>query len=100
MLAFYNEKEYNMHVYIVTYNKKTAARRARKQEDKKMPILQYKCKKCGKRFEELVKKYTDSVCCPDCGGETERDYSGEMYSSTGKRSKNCTGHCSTCGGCG
>ncbi|MGN1052511.1 MAG: FmdB family zinc ribbon protein [Candidatus Scatosoma sp.] len=89
-----------MRVYIVTYNKKTAARRARKQEDKKMPILQYKCKKCGKRFEELVKTYTDGVFCPDCGGETLRDYSGEMYSSTGKQRKKCTGHCSTCGGCG
>ena len=33
-----------------------------------MPILQYKCKKCGKKFEELVKVYTDKVVCPDCGG--------------------------------
>lgn len=38
-----------------------------------MPILQYKCKKCGKKFEELVKSYTDKMVCPDCGGETERD---------------------------
>ncbi|MGN1061660.1 MAG: FmdB family zinc ribbon protein [Candidatus Scatosoma sp.] len=89
-----------MRVYIVTYNEKAAARRARKQKDKKMPILQYKCKKCGKRFEELVKSYTDVVVCPDCGGETVRDYSGEMYSATGKQRKKCTGHCSTCGGCG
>ena len=54
---------------------------------------------CGKRFEELVKVYTDKVPCPDCGGETIRDYSGEMYSSTGKQTKKCTGHCATCGGC-
>ncbi len=64
-----------------------------------MPVLQYKCKKCGKRFEELVKVYTDPVRCPDCGGETERDYAGPMYSSTGKKSASCTGNCSTCGGC-
>ena len=36
-----------------------------------MPILQYKCKKCGKKFEELVRSHTDQVVCPDCGGETE-----------------------------
>ena len=52
-----------------------------------MPFLQYKCTKCGKRFEELVKVYTDKVVCPDCGGETERDYAGTMYSSTGKTTK-------------
>ena len=48
-----------------------------------MPLLQYKCKTCGKKFEELVRVYTDKVVCPDCGGETERDYSGTMYSATG-----------------
>lgn len=64
-----------------------------------MPILQYKCKICGKRFEELVKSYKDAVVCPDCKGETERDYAGAMYSSTGQTSKKCSGHCATCGGC-
>ena len=47
-----------------------------------MPILQYKCKKCGKKFEELVKSYTDKMVCPDCGGETERDYEGPVYYAT------------------
>ena len=65
----------------------------------KMPFLQYKCTACGKRFEELVKVYTDEVVCPDCGGKTERDYTGTMYSSTGQSSKKCTGNCKTCGGC-
>ena len=64
-----------------------------------MPFLQYKCTKCGKQFEELVAKYDDSVACPDCGGETKRDYTGTMYSSTGKQSKKCSGNCKTCGGC-
>lgn len=26
-----------------------------------MPLLQYKCAKCGEKFEELVKTYTDEV---------------------------------------
>ncbi len=64
-----------------------------------MPFLQYKCKNCGKRFDELVKSHLDKVACPDCGAETERDYSGAMYSATGKASKKCSGNCKTCGGC-
>ena len=52
-----------------------------------MPLLQYKCKTCGKRFDELVKSYLDEVKCPDCGGETARDYSGDMFSATGKQSQ-------------
>ena len=64
-----------------------------------MPILQYKCQKCGKRFEELVAKFDDPVRCPDCGEKCERDWSGEMFSSTGKKSKKCSGNCKTCGVC-
>jgi putative FmdB family regulatory protein len=64
-----------------------------------MALLQYKCKNCGKRFEELVKSYLDTVKCPDCFGETERDYTGEMFSATGQQTKKCSGNCKTCGGC-
>ncbi len=64
-----------------------------------MPLLQYECKECGKKFDELVQVYTDEVRCPACGGETKRDYAGAMYSSTGKASKKCSGNCKTGGGC-
>ena len=64
-----------------------------------MPLLQYRCPKCGKRFDEIVKKYTDEVNCPDCGGVAERSFCGEMYSATGKQTKKCSGNCKTCGGC-
>ena len=64
-----------------------------------MPFLQYKCTKCGKKFDELVKSYLDEVKCPDCDGETVRDYAGDMYSATGKQSKKCSGNCKTCSGC-
>ena len=64
-----------------------------------MPFLQYKCPKCNKRFDELVKSYTDEVKCPDCGETAARDYSGDMYSATGKQSKKCSGNCKTCSGC-
>lgn len=64
-----------------------------------MPILQYRCPMCGKEFEELVKKATDEVNCPDCGKPATRCYSGAMFSATGKPVKKCSGNCKTCGGC-
>lgn len=64
-----------------------------------MPVLQYKCKNCNERFDELVKSYLDEVKCPKCGGETARDYAGDMLSATGKPTKKCSGNCKTCGGC-
>jgi putative FmdB family regulatory protein len=64
-----------------------------------MPLLQYKCPKCNKNFEKLVKTFSVEVTCPDCGTVAERSYSGEMYSSTGVQYKKCSGNCKTCGGC-
>lgn len=64
-----------------------------------MPLLQYRCPKCGKQFDELVKNFTVEVTCPVCGQRAERRYSGEMYSATGKQIKKCSGNCKTCGGC-
>ncbi|MGN0823124.1 MAG: zinc ribbon domain-containing protein [Candidatus Gallimonas sp.] len=65
-----------------------------------MPLLQYVCPSCGKKFEELVKRYDRPVSCPACGSSAERDYSGEMFSATGKTVKKCSGNCKTCSGCG
>ena len=64
-----------------------------------MPILQYRCPRCGKQFDELVKHCEEEVLCPDCKVRAERDWAGKVYSATGKPVKNCSGHCSTCGGC-
>lgn len=65
-----------------------------------MPLLEYKCKKCGKIFDDLVKSCEQTVTCPDCGVVAERNYSGKVYSATGKQSGGCSGNCSTCKGCG
>ncbi len=65
-----------------------------------MPILEYKCPHCGKKFEELVKRYDEEVTCPVCKHRAEREWSGEMYSSTGKPPKHCNGDCKHCNGCG
>ena len=65
-----------------------------------MPLLQYKCPKCAKSFEELVKKFDDKVLCPYCGEVADRSYSGEMFTQTGKTTKKCSGDCKNCSGCG
>ncbi len=64
-----------------------------------MPILSYKCEKCGNCFEELVKKYDERVPCPKCGTPAVRTWYGCVYSATGKPPKKCSGKCSECSGC-
>jgi len=64
-----------------------------------MPFLQYKCKKCNKEFEELVKNNDCEVRCPNCNEIAVRSYSGEIFSATGKPTKKCNGNCKTCSGC-
>jgi len=31
-----------------------------------MPLYEYRCESCGKRFEELVMNSREKVSCPDC----------------------------------
>ncbi|WP_093393277.1 FmdB family zinc ribbon protein [Thermodesulforhabdus norvegica] len=32
-----------------------------------MPIYEYECPKCNCRFEQLVFRQSEKVCCPECG---------------------------------
>lgn len=64
-----------------------------------MPLLQYYCKDCDKHFEELVRKYDVEVVCPACKKPAQRDYSGSVYTATGKPAVHCSGNCKTCSGC-
>ncbi len=64
-----------------------------------MAFLQYKCNNCGLEFEELVKSSEQDVLCPKCKVKSERVYSGQMFSATGKTIKKCSGNCKTCSGC-
>ncbi|MDT8718676.1 zinc ribbon domain-containing protein [Clostridium sp. 19966] len=62
-----------------------------------MPLIDYKCKKCGENFFEIVKNDKDRVFCPKCGSEeAERVYKGKYY---GKNGGGCSGNCSGCAGC-
>lgn len=70
-----------------------------------MPIYEYKCKKCGHRFEELCRHGQKDIPCPVCGGaETCRLISafstcntGDTGASGGKACTGCAGgNCSSC----
>jgi len=37
-----------------------------------MPIYEYECEGCGKRFEELVAADAEPVPCPSCGSARTR----------------------------
>ncbi len=64
-----------------------------------MPVLQYVCPKCGRQFDELVRQYDEAVRCPACGEPAVREWSGTVYSATGKPTPHCSGNCKTCSGC-
>ncbi|MEG1547419.1 MAG: FmdB family zinc ribbon protein [Clostridia bacterium] len=62
-----------------------------------MPLLKFRCKACGKVFDELVRlSDVESQRCPDCGEKAERAYEGKCACSG---NSGCGGNCSCCGGC-
>jgi len=49
-----------------------------------MPLYEYRCRKCGHRFEELV-RFGETPSCPECSAaEPERLFSMSASVSTGK----------------
>jgi putative FmdB family regulatory protein len=43
------------------------------QEEHRVPIYEYECKKCGHRFEKIQKFSDDPIKeCPKCGGALEQ----------------------------
>ena len=62
-----------------------------------MPLIDYKCDKCGNSFFEIVSG-NEQVKCPKCGSEeVKREYKGKFY---GKNGGSCGGNCGGCAGCG
>lgn len=64
-----------------------------------MALIDFECKKCGKKFFEIIKpSEADKIKCPDCGGEVIRVYKEK---SIGKHSSGggCAGNCGSCSGC-
>lgn len=63
-----------------------------------MPFIELKCEECGQVYEELVKADGKYPVCKYCGGKTNQVYNGKLIIGACKKS-DCTGNCSTCGGC-
>jgi putative FmdB family regulatory protein len=63
-----------------------------------MPIYEYRCKKCGEEFEELVLGSDEDVACPKCAASSvERRMSAFAFKSGGKFSSSGGSGCSSCG---
>ncbi|MCX7883636.1 MAG: zinc ribbon domain-containing protein [Caloramator sp.] len=61
-----------------------------------MALIDFKCKKCGNEFFEIVKNVDEKITCPKCSSEkVERIYKGKFYGKGGS----CSGSCSGCSGC-
>lgn len=66
-----------------------------------MPIYDYKCARCGHRFDLLRSvSARDDVKCPKCGGEVSRVYEGKWCVGKRAASGGCSGNCQGCPGCG
>jgi putative FmdB family regulatory protein len=67
-----------------------------------MPIYEYQCRKCGEKFEKLVRSMTDStpVACAKCGSqETARALSLFAVGAEGA-GKSAPAGAPMCGRCG
>jgi len=67
-----------------------------------MPIFEYKCKKCGHKFEELVSG-KEKISCPKCGSENLEKLisnfnSKQKDSSSACSDGTCNIGCPTCRG--
>ena len=66
-----------------------------------MPIYEYLCKKCSKRFEKLVFEDKEKITCPSCGSdEAEKQFSSFSGGASKKSvSKASCPHKGCCPGC-
>jgi len=73
-----------------------------------MPIFEYRCEECGKKFEKLIYRSSDEaeLVCPECGKQhLKRELSTFAAHTNGRGSDNfpqCPngGMCPTPGACG
>ena len=59
-----------------------------------MPIYEFECKKCGRRFEELVRRFDEEIICEVCGSKNLKKLMSE-FSGTVKEQSSGTGCCPT-----
>ncbi len=65
-----------------------------------MPMYEYKCQECGKKFEELIPSVKSEILprCPLCGSDNTRKQFSTFAASV-KSSSSAPPSCAT-GGCG
>jgi len=56
-----------------------------------MPIFEYICTECKKRFEELVQSSQSSVLCPACGADKSEKQLSLISASNGKSTTSASG---------
>jgi len=66
-----------------------------------MPIYEYLCTDCDHRFEKLVRRWGEAVCCPTCrGGSVDKQLSTFAVASSSGVSAVSEGCGRGDGGCG
>ena len=66
-----------------------------------MPLLQYVCRACGEKFEELVPFGKGSPSCPACqSAKVDQRYEGPCAGGGHGKGGGCAGNCASCAGCG
>lgn len=66
------------------------------KKEEAVPIYEYRCPKCGKEFEELVRPGQDEASCPACGA----DRCQRLLSSCAVRAGDASAAPRPSGGCG
>lgn len=63
-----------------------------------MPIYEYECKKCKRRFEHLLKSARDlPSACPHCGGKSlEKAFSSFSVATAGGKDASLPSTCASC----
>jgi putative FmdB family regulatory protein len=63
-----------------------------------MPIYEFVCRKCGRRFESLVRLGGEKeVACPECGAaDVQKLLSSFGIGGGGSRLKTASSSCTTC----
>ena len=66
-----------------------------------MALIEFSCRACGQRFEELVfSSDRDKVVCPGCGsGPVDQVFQGKCYGGGVSSGSGCSGNCAGCSGC-
>ncbi|ROQ93580.1 FmdB family zinc ribbon protein [Desulfosoma caldarium] len=69
-----------------------------------MPIYEYRCESCGERYECLVFRSNEEVCCPKCGSsQAHKEMSVFGFKSGGEKgaasSRMGSTGASSCSGC-